>query len=78
MAYLKREPPAKVKFVGAVARGMSSAESSAGAAVYVSASRREEYGTTQLEALADEVPLPHCRPQVQPSPWRPLAGSTPT
>jgi glycosyltransferase involved in cell wall biosynthesis len=54
--YLRREPPADVRFAGVVTRDLQRAIVRR-AAVYVSASRREEYGTSQLEALADEVPL---------------------
>ena len=53
--YVGNDPPKEIVF-GGVPRA-THREIIRQSAVYVSASRREEYGTTQLEALADGVPL---------------------
>ena len=54
--YVGNDPPKEIVFGGVVPRA-THREIIRQSAVYVSASRREEYGTTQLEALADGVPL---------------------
>jgi hypothetical protein len=54
--YLGGRLPSGVHFVGPVPRAVHRGIVRR-AAVYVSASRREEYGTSQLEALSDLVPL---------------------
>jgi glycogen synthase len=55
-AYLGSGPPREIQFVGSMSR-QEHREMVRRAAVFVSASRREEYGTAQLEAVADGVPL---------------------
>jgi hypothetical protein len=55
-AYLGRRPPGGTVFTGRIARHEHRAIVRH-ASLYVSASRREEYGTAQLEAMADRVPL---------------------
>jgi hypothetical protein len=54
--YLGHHPREGVVFTGRIARAQHRAIVRH-ASVYVSASRREEYGTAQLEAIADRVPL---------------------
>lgn len=55
-SYLGQDPPAEVKFAGSLSRESHRAIVRH-ADLYVSASRREEYGTAQLEALADGIPV---------------------
>jgi glycosyltransferase involved in cell wall biosynthesis len=55
-SYLGHRPPRAVVFTGRIPRADHRAIVRE-ASVYVSASRREEYGTAQLEAMADLVPL---------------------
>lgn len=54
--HLGELPPSNIYFTGPVSRNVHRALVRQ-AAVYVSASRREELGTAQLEALADGVPV---------------------
>jgi glycosyltransferase involved in cell wall biosynthesis len=54
--FLGRRSPEDIVFMGRIARGEHRAIVRQ-ASVYISASRREEYGTAQLEAMADQVPL---------------------
>jgi glycosyltransferase involved in cell wall biosynthesis len=54
--YVGHRPPERIVFTGRIARDQHRAIVRR-ASVYVSASRREEYGTAQLEAMADRVPL---------------------
>jgi Glycosyl transferases group 1 len=56
IAHLGTIPPREIEFVGPVSRTVHRGLVRR-ALVYVSASCREEYGTAQLEALADGVPL---------------------
>jgi hypothetical protein len=55
-SYLGRRPPKDIVFTGRIPRAKHRAIVRQ-ASVYVSASRREEYGTAQLEAMTDRIPL---------------------